>query len=923
MAWFAYEVWRSLQPPESKPGARDEKEALIVNPNKRRMQRSRAIAVLLACLMIFAGAEGWFTRVDASEPDLQQSNPEPIFAITWTATANGFSDTTDNSGIRTVERHRIVMTGSSIERRYANGTRDEYPFQLTVTDDSETTTTGSCPGGGSFRSHEFRHITNPDRYMLGPDRRLYIYDFQRADGSWYIEDPFEKGDFYLMRPFTYRFDDDSVGCDGTSNTSSMSLDTVYYSVVLSYPAYPNGKIAGDANGNVFTIDVQRQSPDSFVTSGATVHWTVTVRRLLGRDLTVERLEVTQGLQDDANSIPLVRGRRTVVRAYLGVGKDQVPINGVTGKLRGYTASTNLGSMHPFNPGGRITAPVIPDWQQINDTLNFELPYAWTQQPALTLKVEVNDDRSVTEIDYTNNQYAYFDTTLACRPLSIAYRSIHYEPPGGYSPSDPSPNIAAGQEFMRKIYPVADKDLSYQPWIGFKMKVNVNDTGNGALLLGQLLTAWWNSSSPKPDHMYGWLPSQAAKDNGQGQTPGQVAFGNDTESPNRWRRTFAHEIGHNFGLPHSELTTAGRHWFDVYERRIKPAPGNVLLDVMQPERLEEEAWISPTNYLYLISKLCGSSSTSAAPAAMQSTAAGDNLIVSGIIISNTTPAGTLNPLYRTSTAPLYIPPPPQAGPGYCVKLKDNTTLLNQYCFDVGFDSDGAPASMIPFGMVVTYPVGLNRVELTRGTTTLLSSRVASANAPTVTVTFPNAAGLTLSGNQNIQWTGSDADGDPLTYNILYSRDNGATWIGVASDITTTSLVLDFAGVPGSSSGRVKVQVSDGFNSAEDASDNPFSVANKPPTAAIISPPANARFNTDETVVLQGSGLDLDDGSLGDSALTWRSTRDGALGTGRLLEKTLSAGRHTITVTATDSGGLSHSTSIQVSVAGKVFLPVILR
>ena len=75
--------------------------------------------------------------------------------------------------------------------------------------------------------------------------------------------------------------------------------------------------------------------------------------------------------------------------------------------------------------------------------------------------------------------------------------------------------------------------------------------------------------------------------------GQVAFGNDTESPNRWRRTFAHEIGHNFGLDHSELTTAGRHWFDVYERRIKPAPGYVLLDVMQPERLDRKRGISPT------------------------------------------------------------------------------------------------------------------------------------------------------------------------------------------------------------------------------------------------------------------------------------------------------------------------------------------
>ena len=117
----------------------------------------------------------------------------------------------------------------------------------------------------------------------------------------------------------------------------------------------------------------------------------------------------------------MRGRRTVVRAYLGVGKDQVPVPNVTGKLTGYSGSTNLGSVRPFNPGGRITAPVMPDWREIDQTLNFELPYAWTLRPSLTLEVEVNDDKSVTEIDYTNNTYGYFDTTLACRPLSIAYR----------------------------------------------------------------------------------------------------------------------------------------------------------------------------------------------------------------------------------------------------------------------------------------------------------------------------------------------------------------------------------------------------------------------------------------------------------------------------------------------------------------------
>jgi hypothetical protein len=65
---------------------------------------------------------------------------------------------------------------------------------------------------------------------------------------------------------------------------------------------------------------------------------------------------------------------------------------VTGKLSAYVGSTLLGSVLPFNKPKEITAPVAPDWQQINDTLNFELPYPWTLQPTLRLEVEVNPEQ---------------------------------------------------------------------------------------------------------------------------------------------------------------------------------------------------------------------------------------------------------------------------------------------------------------------------------------------------------------------------------------------------------------------------------------------------------------------------------------------------------------------------------------------------
>jgi hypothetical protein len=485
--------------------------------------------------------------------------------------------------------------------------------------------------------------------------------------------------------------------------------------------------------------------------------------------------------------------------------------------------------------------------------------------------------------------------------------------------------------MRKIYPIPEKELAYFPRTEVTVTHSINASGIDSSVLAGLSADLLASSAPRAGHIYGWLPSLAYDGNGLGYNPGMAAFGNDTESPNLWRRTFAHEIGHNYGLDHSDLTTDGAHWFDVYGRVIKPVPasvgGNELLDVMVPARLEPEAWISPANYEYLFGQIC-SGGGAAAAAVTQSPAAADTLLVTGIL-SNITPAtGSLEPLYHFTTVPSYTLP---VGSQACVNLRDAANaLLSQYCFNQDFSGDsGTPAGAMPFGMVVPYPPGLNRVELFKGAT-LLDSRVASTNSPTVTLTFPNAAGLTLSGSQNITWTGSDLDGDPLTYNILYSRDNGATWAGFASGITGTAYNLDFSGLAGTTgaSGKIKVMASDGFSSTEIISANPFTVGSKPPIALITSPPSGATFTTLSKVVLEAAGMDLQDGSLGDSAFSWASNIDGPLGTGQLLEVYLSPWVHTITLTATDSAGLTGTASIQITVMQPtpikhLFLPMIKR
>jgi hypothetical protein len=111
---------------------------------------------------------------------------------------------------------------------------------------------------------------------------------------------------------------------------------------------------------------------------------------------------------------------------------------------------------------------------------------------------------------------------------------------------------------------------------------------------------------------------------------------------------------------------------------------------------------------------------------------------------------------------------------------------------------------------------------------------------------------------------------------------------------------------------------------------FSVANKPPRTAITSPATGARFNTNVIVILEGLGLDLEDGSLDDSALHWSSDIAGTLGTGRLNEVVLSHSTHTITLTVQGSAGLSATDNITVAVLppgawmpSRVYLPIVKR
>ncbi len=94
------------------------------------------------------------------------------------------------------------------------------------------------------------------------------------------------------------------------------------------------------------------------------------------------LEVTQGVQDLANSVVLVAGKPTFLRAHIeGLGPPR--------PLRGWVACrpfrTGPARVKPLPTGGRFVPRTVPDRGQWRDSLNFRLPEEWTEEPkTLTL-----------------------------------------------------------------------------------------------------------------------------------------------------------------------------------------------------------------------------------------------------------------------------------------------------------------------------------------------------------------------------------------------------------------------------------------------------------------------------------------------------------------------------------------------------------
>jgi YVTN family beta-propeller protein len=659
-------------------------------------------------------------------------------------------------------------------------------------------------------------------------------------------------------------------------------------------------------------------------------------------VTISHIEITQVIQDEQNSVPLIAKKPTFVRVYVDCGVGCSSISDVTGKLE---VSSAAGSASLSPNMGAITAYHPNSWADqrgdLRKTLNFYTIPSNLLTGDVTFTAYVGSATlSETRLFMSGNR------------LRIAWVPILYQPNSPDPPTyRPDPAITYQAWFyMSKIYPIATYDLDYfyqpvQPsnQLMSSSKFTPDRAWNEYL---KLLQGFWNVTTHsdgwrggQPDRLFGWIPDQAYV-----RTDG-MAFANWPDTITPWlgsgqvaagianqvaERTFAHEIGHILRLNellHAPCRVAGDPLFPNAEGLIDDWGINFTgqaPELQSPESVVDfmsycsPSWISKYHYQKLVPGFQDFAQADIKIAAESQPV----LVVSGEVLTPSLDVnfGSFYPLISDKLTD------ENRGTEYCLELRDtNELIIDSRCFNLSFTEpeSGLPLDSETFATTIPYPQGTNTVVLTHLGTEL--GRVTKSDqAPSVRLVYPNGGeSWDSTGKYNITWVADDADGDLLSFIVSYSVDDGATWMPIALDIKTNSLEVESQYLPGSKNARFKVIATDQMNGTSDSSDASLTVNNKEPQVFIISPEQDMTIPSGIPIYLQGYAYDLEDGKLVDSSLEWFSNLDGDLGIGDTVITSLTDGRHEVTLSATDSDGNIVSYKIYLNVGFKLYLPLISK
>ena len=647
------------------------------------------------------------------------------------------------------------------------------------------------------------------------------------------------------------------------------------------------------------------------------------------DFTVgETIPVVQALPGST----LTAGKSAFVRTQIQF-TGTLPANTVVdGLMRVFVDGVEIPESPIYSFNGPIAPPDEPQLLNQNDTLNFVFLPPESDDVVLSVEVNPAGPGQVPETDFTNNVGSTPTLQFVCRRKpELVYVPIDYRPSGG-GPNLPSESLiepGVGDNFIQAVYPSGDWDYFRSDPPSKLWTNSLNGTGSG--LLNSLLVDL-QMMNPQPDFIYGWVPGSLPY-NGQAiGIPGKAGMGNTQAI--RHQRTFAHEIGHLVGRGHinNRIVSVGvdvEHQLNLTQGLPVIKPGT-LNDIMVAGLLTNQAWVYSINYEFFHNHpvfQCSQPITtpSAAP----------NLLVAGLWNRNENTVELTDTVAFQGGIPSETVPLNQANLIVRVRLsggdsQDFGLLVNtttDSCADAGAgSSDSTVGETAIAGFVLVLPDAIvpSQVEEVRVIAAeqaeVMTTLTRSAAAPEVQLLSPLKA--KLSGTEvRLDWSVRDADGDAVHHYLRYSPD-GERLIPLAAKLVGTSYRVDLDELPAlrSDKGYFELLSSDGLHTTRvrtpNLSSGSESLLVNPPETHVLTPDDGKSFPKGATVILHSSGWDLEDRAIEGASLVWSSDVDGVLATGRLAAvANLSVGAHVLTVTATDSDGLTSSDSTSITITDR--------
>lgn len=566
-----------------------------------------------------------------------------------------------------------------------------------------------------------------------------------------------------------------------------------------------------------------------------------------RDFSADGLEVTQAIQNLANSAPLVAGKTTYVRVY---GKQLSGPNTANVEVR-LTGSKNdaplPGSpLQPVNGVRALTTGASFDRARLNDGWYFLLPASWITAGNVSLQVEIDPRQIHSDPNRANNTMARTVNFQNQPPVCVWTVPVRTHTP---LPSTTDPNFWSMVSHFNRRWPVPDtwvfRDTSpveelqvcwwgpfpYPCYGPYELEDGWSIT-NGPPDRDKVIMSLWGRAllSFNPDvcddrgapvHFMGMVHPNANNGGASGyastisnQSWVQLPAHTPNPAPPGWNQlragsVMAQELAHNHGRKHvncggpdnidgsypyppCQIANVGAdsyYGFDTTTR--EPIRPDQTADFMS---YASRSWVSD----YTWRALMNSFAVNVTAATTDAPAEGNSVFVTGMV-DTANNRGDIDTVLVLPTAS--VPPATRQGQTvgaagvahdgaphavYKLRLLDDggAVLLERILTLTELDDHSPESNAALFSDLFAQPAGQVATIQLLADNTVIDTVTAGVNPPTVAIQQP-ASGAVIDNSLTIQWSASDPDPDDrLRFTLQYSHDSGNSWHTLVLNLGST-------------------------------------------------------------------------------------------------------------------------------------------